>query len=753
MRYNTRKRIVNQFVDTLPIDEHFRIFDLYRSLYREVYFSSITPEYMKRRYILQRVIIFIFKSSPCKLFNYKQISKCLGITDPVRKLQVVEILYDLADENCIVEVNCGRYRYNNKGSTLVGCFVGRRTGNNLFLPDDGSPPIAVNPLSSLHALDGDRVQVKLLTKRTGPAPEAEVTEILERKEHTAVGRLQVTDRHAFLITESMNIYTNVFIPNNLLKGGKEGDKAFVRILAWPESEKCPSGEVIDILGRAGAHVAEMHALLIEHGLPYKYPEYLEKSAQRIAAAIPEKEIAKRKDFRHIKTFTVDPADAKDFDDALSARRLDNGNWEVGVHIADVGYYVKPNTEIDKEARRRAMSVYLVGHTVPMLPERLCNRLCSLCPGEDRLCFSVIFELDADGHVRDFEICRTVIKSNHRFTYQDVQQIIETGKGKYKEEIRVLDRLAKKLREERFRNGAVTFNRGAVKFCMDAAYKPLQAYVEESNDANQLIEEFMLLANRTVARFVSNMQASGKGKTFIYRTHAAPVIERQEKLVALARRFGYQLDTHNGRNRFSRSLNLFLESITDETQKSQINLLAIRLMSKAKYTTTNSGHFGLAFHDYTHFTSPIRRYPDLLVHRLLLRYLDSNTNAQRSKYEKLCQHCSEMELSVKAAERDSVRYKLAEFMQGKEGSVFAGIISDVSAWGLRVELDQIRCEGQIPIHRLGNEYFDWNEKNFTLTGRRTKQRLRLGDPVKVKLVHVCLVQKEIEFSLVEPPCQA
>lgn len=704
---------------------------------------------MKRRYILQHVIIFIFKSSPYKLFSYKQISKCIGITDPVQKLQVVEILYDLADENYIVEINCGRYRYNNKGTTLTGHFIGRRVGNNLFIPDDNSSPIAISRSNSFHALDGDRVRVLLLTKRTGPAPEAEVIEILERKEHTVVGRLQVTDKHTFLIAESNSSYTNVFIRNNLLHGGKAGDKALVRILSWPKHEKCPLGEVIKILGRAGNHVVEMHALLIEHGLPYQYPEQLEKAAQRIATVIPEKEITKRKDFRHIHTFTIDPPDAKDFDDALSARRLNNGNWEVGVHIADVSYYVKPDTGIDREARRRAMSIYLVGYTVPMLPERLCNQLCSLRPGEDRLCFSVIFELDTDGHVKHFDICRTVINSNHRFTYQEVQQILEMDKGEYIEEIRVLDKLAKKLREERFRNGSITFNRGTVKFRLDSDYKPLQVYVEEPNDANRLIEEFMLLTNRTIAQFVSNMQTSGKRKTFIYRIHTVPGIERQEKLVALARRFGYKLDIATDRNSFSRSLNLFLESITDKAQKNQINLLAIRLMSKAKYTTDNCGHFGLAFHDYTHFTSPIRRYPDLLVHRLLARYLESDTNALRCKYEKLCQYCSTMELSVKNAERDAVRYKLTEFMQGKEGKVFTGIISDVSSWGLLVELDSIRCEGQIPIHRLGNEYFDWNEKNFTLTGRRTKRRFRLGDLVKVKLVHVSRLQKVIEFSLVDP----
>ncbi len=703
---------------------------------------------MKRRYILQHAIKFIFKSFHHELFNYKQISRRVGIVNPIQKLQIVEILYDLADENFIVEVNCGRYRYNSKGTILSGCFVGRRKGNNLFFPDDRSSPIAISTLNSRHALDGDRVEVKLLTKRTGPAPEAEVVEILERKEHTAVGRLRVTDRYAFLNTESRNLPVDVFIRKHQLNGGKDGDKALVRIISWPEGEKNPLGEVIAVLGTAGEHIAEMHALLIEHGLPYNYPEHLEKVASRITAAIPEKEIAKRKDFRHIKTFTVDPPDAKDFDDAISARRLDNGNWEVGVHIADVGYYVKPGTLIDREAERRAMTVYLVGCTVPMLPERLCNQLCSLCPGEDRLCFSVIFELDTDGNVKDFEICRTIIKSDYRFSYQDVQQILDTVEGACKEEILVLDRLAKKLREERFRNGAITFNRGSVKFCMDSKGKPLQVYVEELNDANKLIEEFMLLANRTVARFVGKMQASGKRKTFIYRIHASPVIERQKKLVSLARRFGYKLDTNSGRNGFSRSLNLFLESITDKAQKNQIDVLAIRLMSRAEYSTGNIGHFGLAFHDYTHFTSPIRRYPDLLVHRLLARYLDNNTNAQRSKYEKLCRHCSAVELSVKAAERDSVRYKLAEFMKGKEGLLFTGIISDVSSWGLLVELNEIRCEGQIPICNLGNEYFDWSEKNFTLTGRKTKQLFRLGDPIKVKVVYVSLVQKEIWFGLAE-----
>lgn len=703
---------------------------------------------MKRRYILQHAIIFIFKSSPRELFNYKQISKRIGVINPIQKLKIVEILYDLADENAIVEVSCGRYRYNSKGTVLSGSFVGRRKGNNLFIPDDRPSPIAISNLNSRHALDGDRVRVRLLTKRTGPSPEAEVLEILEQKVHTVVGKLQVTNRYAFLVTDSKNISNDVYIHRGMLRGGKDGDKALVRIVSWTDNQKNPQGEVIDLLGVAGENKAEMRAILIEHGLPYKYPERVERAAKRIPETIEEKEIVKRRDFRHIKTFTVDPPDAKDFDDALSARLLDNGNWEVGVHIADVTYYVKPDTVIDREAMHRGTSVYLTGHTSTMLPERLCNRICSLCPGEEKLCFSVIFEFDAEGNIMNSDICRTVIKSDYRFSYGDVQQILETGEGECKEEIFVLNKLAKMLREERFRAGALCFNRGAVKFEMDSEGKPLRAYVDESKEANKLIEEFMLLANRTVACYIGQKQAAGKAKTFIYRIHEAPVAERLEKLVCLARRFGYKLETKGSRSNFSRSLNLFLESITDKVQKSLVDVLAIRLMCKARYTTTNSGHFGLAFHSYTHFTSPIRRYSDILVHRLLTRYLNSETNAQRSKYEKLCRHCSAMELLAKAAERESVRYKLFEFMQGKENVPFTGVVLEVSAWGLLVELNEIRCEGEIPIHSLGNEYFDLNERNFTLTGRKTKRRFRLGDSVTVQVKRVDMEEKKIYLTLVE-----
>lgn len=703
---------------------------------------------MTRRYILQHAIIFIFKSSPRELFNYKQISRRIGVINPIQKLQVVEILYDLADENSIIEVNCGRYRYNNKGAILSGSFVGRRKGNNLFISDDRSSPIAISNLNSKHALDGDRVRVRLLTKRTGPSPEAEVLEILERKEHTVVGKLQVTNEYAFLVTESKKISNDVFIRRGMLKGGKDGDKAFVRIISWPDKEKNPLGEVIDLLGIAGENKAEMRALLIEHGLPYKYPERVERAAKRIPETIDEKEIVKRRDFRHIKTFTVDPPDAKDFDDALSARLLDNGNWEVGVHIADVTYYVKPDTVIDREAMHRGTSVYLTGHTSTMLPERLCNRICSLCPGEEKLCFSVIFEFDGGGNMINSDICRTVIKSDYRFSYGDVQQILETGEGECKEEIFVLNKLAKTLREERFRAGALCFNRGAVRFEMNNEGKPLRVYVDELKDANKLIEEFMLLTNRTVACYIGKKQTTGKAKTFIYRIHEAPVAERQEKLVCLARRFGYKLETKGSRSNFSRSLNLFLESITDKVQKNLVDVLVIRLMSKAKYTTNNNGHFGLAFHSYTHFTSPIRRYSDILVHRLLTRYLNSETNAQRCKYEKLCRHCSAMELLAKAAERDSVQYKLAEFMQGKVKELFTGVISEVSSRGLLIELNEIRCEGTVLIHNLGHEYFDLDERRFTLTGRKTKRRFRLGDSVTVQLMRVDIEQKELHLTLVE-----
>ena len=682
---------------------------------------------MKKRYILQHAIALIFGRSPQVLFNYKQISKRMGIVNPEEMLQVVEVLYDLADENFIVEVSRGRYHYNNKGTILSGQFVRRRNGYNYFLPEDKTSRIAIGLHCSFRALDGDQVKVRLLTKRTGPSPEGEVIEILRRKEQRLTGTLRITKGLPFLITESKTLSNNVFIRSNRLHGGRDGDKVFVRIISWDEDQNNPSGEILEVLGKAGETRAEMKALLLEYGLPYRYPSRIEKTADRIPSAIPGNEIMKRKDFRGIRTFTIDPAEAKDFDDALSARRLDNGNWEVGVHIADVTYYVKPGSAIDREAAARGMSVYLVDQTVPMLPKRLCNQICSLQPDEDKLCFSVVFELDNMAHINNMNVCRTVIRSNRRFSYEEVQYILETGDGDYKDEITVLNRIAQILREERIKQGAVCFNRGEARF-----------------ESHKLIEEFMLLANRSVAELVTYMPGGRRKKPFIYRVHSSPSKERLDKLFDLIHH--YQPEINKKKTGDSRNLNRLLDNITDESLRDALSLLAIRQMHKARYSIDNTGHYGLALDCYTHFTSPIRRYPDILVHRLLTHYLAGGAYVRRAKYEAACRHCSEMELLIAGAERASVRYMQIEYMKGKEGQVFPGIIVNVMTWGLYVELIDIKCEGMIPVRSLGNEYFDWNEQVLSLTGRKTKRKFSLGDLVTVQLERIDQEQKELYFLL-------
>lgn len=481
-------------------------------------------------------IINVFKSSPKEPFNYRQISSMIGVTNQVQKLQVVDILYDLSSDNFISEIDRGRYRYNDWGTTAVGTFMRRQNGKNSFIPEDGGTPIFVAERNSAHALNGDKVKIQLHAKRKGADPEGEVIEILESQRRSITGKLQVTKGFAFLITEDKTLANDIFIPKDKLKGGKTGDKAIVRITEWPEEAKNPLGEVVDILGTAGDNNAEMNAILAEFDLPYKYPANVEKAAEKISDAIPEEEIAKREDFRGVTTFTIDPKDAKDFDDALSARQLDNGNWEVGVHIADVTYYVKPESLIDREAFSRATSVYLVDRTIPMLPERLCNQICSLRPNEEKLCFSVIFELNKNAEIQQSHITRTIIKSDRRFTYEEAQAVIETGEGEYKEEILALNGLAQKLRDRRFKDGAIAFDRYEVKFDIDENGKPLGTYIKESKEANKLIEEFMLLANRTVAEFIGKSKNKTK-KTFVYRIHEQPDPGKLRDFSAFISRFG------------------------------------------------------------------------------------------------------------------------------------------------------------------------------------------------------------------------
>ncbi|MDD4406105.1 MAG: ribonuclease R [Parabacteroides sp.] len=701
---------------------------------------------MKKQAMVQAVME-AFQASSKESFNYKQISKILGLEAQVQKLMVVDILYDLAADDFISEIDRGRYRYNGIGTLAVGTFTRRSNGKNSFLPEDGGTPVAVAERNSGHAMNGDKVKVQLFAKRKGAEQEAEVIEIVESSEKTFVGKLQVAKGFAFLVTENRTLANDIFIPKEHLKDGKNGDKAIVRIIEWPEGAKNPLGEVVDILGVAGQNDAEMHAILAEFGLPYKYPESVEKAAEEISGDITDKDLAEREDFREVLTFTVDPKDAKDFDDALSYRTLPNGMVEVGVHIADVTHFVKPDGIIDKEAQSRATSVYLVDRTIPMLPERLSNGLCSLRPNEEKFCFSVVFEMAHDGTVKNSRICRTLIKSDRRFTYEEAQDIIEKGEGDCKEAILAMDALAKKLRAKRFKDGAIAFERYEVKFEIDEYGKPLSVYFKESKDANKMIEEFMLLANRTVAEFVGKVPESHK-KTFVYRIHDLPDPDKMENFAAFIRRFGYKLKTDGSKVEVSKGINHLLDEVQGKREENLIETVAIRAMAKAVYSTENVGHYGLAFDYYTHFTSPIRRYPDMMVHRLLERYLAGGRSVVKAKYEDMCEHCSAMEQVAANAERASTKYKQVEFMSDKLGMVFDGVISGVTEWGLYVELNENKCEGLVPVRDLDDDYYEFDEKNYCLIGRRKKRVYRLGDPITIKVAQANLERKQLDFAMVD-----
>jgi len=697
---------------------------------------------------IQKAVDLYIANPSSKTFNYKQVSEAIGVKNPANHRAVALYLAELAFDGRLIEVAPGKYKTADQKVTATGTFVRLRNGKNSVITDGDEQTINVAEHNSMHALNGDRVQVQIAAHVRGREPEAIVTDIIEKKDQTFIGTLRVDKHFATLTPDSKYLATGIIIPRAKLKGGKTGDKVVARITDWADDSACPSGEVVDVLGKAGENNAEIHAILAEFGLPYKYPQAVEKAANKIDAGITDEEVARREDMRDVTTFTIDPKDAKDFDDALSIRKLDNGNYEIGVHIADVTHYVRPDTIIDREAESRATSVYLVDRVVPMLPEHLSNGICSLRPDEDKLTYSVVFEMDERGKVLNSRIGRTVIRSNRRFAYEEAQEIIETGQGDFAEEMLTLDRLAKILRKTRYENGSVDFDRVEVRFDIDENGHPIGVYFKESKDANKLIEEFMLLANRTVATYIGKLSGKKKPKAFVYRVHDMPDPGKLADLATLSRTFGYRLRTSGTPRDVNKSINKMLADIKGKGEENFLSTLAIRSMAKAIYTTVNIGHYGLGFDYYTHFTSPIRRYPDMMVHRLLDRYMNGGRSVNVDKLEDECKHSSEQEQLAANAERASIKYKQVEYMNDHLGEVFTGMISGVTEWGLYVELDDNKCEGLVPVRDLADDYYDFDEKNYCLVGRRHNNRYRLGDQIKVQVARCDLNRKQLDFVVVD-----
>ena len=715
---------------------------------------------------MTEALVTLFQSLPNEDLTFQTIFKQLHLDTHPLKMLAIDVMEELSWDDFLTKTSRSSYKLNLKGQVQEGIFRRKANGKNSFIPADGSQPVFVAERNSMFALDGDRVRVSFNARRANHIKEAMVTEILERARDTFVGKLTVERDFAFLVTDS-NLAIDIMVPKKKLKGGKTGDKAVVKIIQWPSREsKNIVGEVIDVLGKTGENNVEMHAILAQYGLPYKYPRNVEEAAEKIPAEITDADLREREDFRDVITFTIDPKDAKDYDDALSVRELGKGLWEIGVHIADVSHYVQEGSVIDKEAQRRATSVYLVDRTIPMLPERLCNYICSLRPDEDKLCYSAVFVMDDNAEVLKWRLVHTVIRSNRRFAYEEVQQILEdngvvegTGKpapkapkggykGEFANELIVLDRMAKILREKRFANGAVRFEREELHFDIDETGKPIRCYFKISKDANKLIEEFMLLANRSVAESIGKVPKGVKAKTLPYRIHDSPDPLKLENLREIISKFGYKLKTSGTKGAISKSLNALITDCIGTREQNLIQTVALRAMMKARYSVHNIGHYGLAFDYYTHFTSPIRRYPDTMVHRLLTRYQQGGRSANKEHYEELCEHSSDMEQTAANAERDSIKYKMVEFMADKIGNVYEAHISGIQSYGIYCEIDENHCEGLVPMHDLDDDYYDFDERNYCLVGRRRHRKYQLGDPITIKVARANIEKRQLDFALAD-----
>jgi ribonuclease R len=711
-----------------------------------------------KRYLFEEVLDFL-KHNDSKTFNYKQLGAAMEINTDAERLELIEVLVALKEQNFVVEKETGKYQIKESKQYVTGTIDFTSQGTAFVIYSDIENDIYIPSRKSKDALQGDLVKVYLSPGRFGKRKEGEVVEVIKRAKTEFVGTIKLNPKFAFVIADSNKIHVDFFIRTGDINGAKDGQKVLIKFKEWKPGDQNPTASVLRVFGNPGEHKTEMNAIMAEYGLPEAFPDAIEYEAKKLPTEITEDEIAKRRDFRKVTTFTIDPVDAKDFDDALSLQKLDNGLWEVGVHIADVSHYLKPHTTLDKEAVHRATSVYLVDRCIPMLPEVLSNFVCSLRPKEEKYCFSAVFQLDEEAQIHNQWFGKTIIYSDHRFSYEEVQEIIETKEGEYKEDIFVLDRLAKKLRAERVRKGSIFFDKAEVKFNLDEEGTPLGVFFKTQKDAHKLIEDFMLLANKKVAEFLgkgtkpedvnkaSNPNAKKKDDSSnlcVYRIHDIPSDEKMQELSGFAARFGHQMNLGN-KLKVAQSINKLLQDVKNKKEQGMIELLAVRSMQKAIYTTKNVGHYGLGFEYYTHFTSPIRRYPDVMVHRLLEARLTGKTYSTKDELEFLCKHSSEMERMAAEAERASIKYKQVEFMSDKLGQTFDGIVSGVTEWGIYVEIVENKCEGMIRKGDLKGDQFAFDQDNYRYVGKNTSKIYSLGDAVKIIVVSADLIKKQLNFA--------